>query len=121
MVTMSLTSCGDNGGSSSDASPSDSQSSASAPEGNNTTANPDGPIAIVVPAAEHGWMAGIAYFAEQKCKEMGLEEGTGYKLVTSATVSYTHLDCAFDNRLLRGCQTRQNQTVVDNAHQNGAN
>lgn len=30
MVTMSLTSCGDNGGSSSDASPSDSQSSASA-------------------------------------------------------------------------------------------
>ena len=31
MVTMSLTSCGDNGGSSSDASPSDSQSSASAP------------------------------------------------------------------------------------------
>ena len=87
MVTMSLASCGDNGGSSSDASPSDSQSSASTPEGNNTTANPDGPIAIVVPAAEHGWMAGIAYFAEQKCKEMGLEEGTGYKLVTSANVN----------------------------------
>lgn len=88
MVTMSLASCSNNGGSSSDTSPSsDSQSSESTPEGDATTANPDGPIAIVVPAAEHGWMAGIAYFAEQKCKEMGLEEGTGYKLVTSANVN----------------------------------
>lgn len=85
MVTMSLASCGNNGGSSSDASPSEPQSSESTPDA--TTANPNGPIAIVVPAAEHGWMAGIAYFAEQKCKEMGLEEGTGYKLVTSANVN----------------------------------
>lgn len=85
MVTMSLASCGNNGGSSSDVSPSEPQSSESTPDA--TTANPDGPIAIVVPAAEHGWMAGIAYFAEQKCKEMGLEEGTGYKLVTSANVN----------------------------------
>lgn len=85
MTVMCLGSCGGDG-SSSDSQPSDSQSqpSESTPV---TTANPDGPIAIIVPAAEHGWMAGIAYFAEQKCKEMGLEEGTGYKLVTSANVN----------------------------------
>ena len=46
-----------------------------------------GPIAVVVPSADHGWMAGIAYFAEQKCKEMGLENGSGYKLLTSANVN----------------------------------
>lgn len=47
----------------------------------------NGPIAIVVPSAEHGWMAGIAYYAEAKCKELGLDEGQGYKLVTSANVN----------------------------------
>ena len=47
MVTMSLASCSNNGGSSSDTSPSsDSQSSESTPEGDATTANPDGPIAL---------------------------------------------------------------------------
>ena len=61
-------------------------SEANASEGGSTTAK-KGPIAIVVPSADHGWLAGVAYFAEQKCKELGLEEGTGYKLVTSANVN----------------------------------
>ena len=42
----------------------------------------DGPIAIIVPSASHGWMAGIAYFAKQKCEELNLSEGDGYKLLT---------------------------------------
>lgn len=54
---------------------------------NQDNQNKSGPIAIVVPAAEHGWMAGIAYFAEQKCKELGLNEGDGYKLVTSSNAN----------------------------------
>lgn len=46
-----------------------------------------GPIAIIIPSASHGWMAGISYFAEQKCKELNLDEGKGYKLMTSANVN----------------------------------
>ena len=46
--------------------------------------NKDGPIAIIVPSASHGWMAGISYFAKQKCEELNLKEGSGYKLLTSA-------------------------------------
>ncbi|MDR1539349.1 MAG: ABC transporter substrate-binding protein [Clostridiales bacterium] len=45
------------------------------------------PIAIIIPSADHGWMAGVAYFAQQKVKELGLSEGTGYKLLTSANVN----------------------------------
>jgi len=46
-----------------------------------------GPIAIIVPSASHGWMAGIAYFAKQKCEELNLSEGDGYKLLTSSNVN----------------------------------
>ncbi len=46
-----------------------------------------GPIAIVVPSGDHGWTAALSYYAQQKCKELGLSEGTGYKLVTSANVN----------------------------------
>lgn len=49
--------------------------------------NKDGPIAIIVPSASHGWMAGISYFAKQKCEELNLKEGSGYKLLTSANVN----------------------------------
>lgn len=43
-----------------------------------------GPIGIVVPSADHGWTAALSYYAQQKCKELGLSEGTGYKLLTAA-------------------------------------
>lgn len=45
------------------------------------------PIAVIVPSADHGWMAAVAYYAQQTVKELGLEEGTGYKLLTSANVN----------------------------------
>lgn len=49
--------------------------------------NTDGPIAIIIPSADHGWMAGTAYYAQKAVEELGLEEGAGYKLLTSANVN----------------------------------
>lgn len=46
-----------------------------------------GPIAIIIPSADHGWMAGVAYYAQQKVAELGLAEGTGYRILTSANVN----------------------------------
>ncbi|MEY8355516.1 substrate-binding domain-containing protein [Lachnospiraceae bacterium 54-53] len=46
-----------------------------------------GLIGIALPAADHGWVAGTIYYAEQKCKSLGLDEGGGYKIVTSANVN----------------------------------
>ena len=41
-------------------------------------------LAVVIPAAEHGWLAGVAYYAEQKIEELGLEN---YTIVTSSNVN----------------------------------
>lgn len=43
----------------------------------------NGTIAIITPEAEHGWIAGVTYYAEQKCKELGLS----YKTYQSANVN----------------------------------
>lgn len=43
----------------------------------------NGTIAIITPEAEHGWVAGVTYYAEQKCKELGLS----YKTYQSANVN----------------------------------
>lgn len=48
------------------------------------TDQPDQTLAVVIPAAEHGWLAGVAYYAEQKADELGLED---YKIVTSSNVN----------------------------------
>ncbi len=64
-----------------------STSAASQAAASDATATVKGPIAIVVPSGDHGWTAALAYYAQQKCKELGLSEGTGYKLVTSANVN----------------------------------
>ena len=74
MVTLSLAACQNDSTPPSKAPVEDSSVSSEQPEA------PAGPIAIIVPAADHGWLAGVSYFAEQKCKELGLAEGTGYKL-----------------------------------------
>ncbi len=59
-----------------------------ATEAAETTVNTeDGMIGIAIPSADHGWMAGIAYYAQQKADEMGLKEGTDYKLLTSSDVN----------------------------------
>lgn len=44
----------------------------------------EGELAIVIPAAEHGWLAGVAYFAEQKVQELGIEN---YRILTSSNVN----------------------------------
>lgn len=38
-------------------------------------------IGILAPAVTHGWVAGVAYYAEQRCKE--LSDTVDYKLYTS--------------------------------------
>lgn len=45
--------------------------------------NDKGTIAIITPKAEHGWIAGVTYYAEQKCKELGLD----YKTYQSSSVN----------------------------------
>lgn len=44
-------------------------------------------IGISLPAADHGWMAGTIYYSQQKVEELGLEEGTGYRILTSENVN----------------------------------
>lgn len=39
-------------------------------------------VGILAPAATHGWVAGVSYYAEQRCKE--LADSVEYKLLTSA-------------------------------------
>ena len=42
-----------------------------------------GTVAIITPEAEHGWIAGVTYYAEQKCKELGVD----YKTYQSSNVN----------------------------------
>ncbi len=42
-------------------------------------------IGILAPAVTHGWVAAVAYFAEQRCKELSAEGGIEYKLLTSSS------------------------------------
>ncbi len=52
---------------------------------NQTTSNPSSEktIAIITPSAEHGWLAGVTYYAEQRAKELGLS----YKIYQSQNVN----------------------------------
>lgn len=47
----------------------------------------DGLLGIALPAADHGWMAGAVYYAQEKVKELNLKEGTEYKIMTSENVN----------------------------------
>ena len=40
-------------------------------------------IGILAPAVTHGWVAGTAFYAEQRCKELA-EKGVKYKILTSS-------------------------------------
>ena len=55
-----------------------SESSASSEESASTEKTK---IGILAPAVTHGWVAGVAYYAEQRCKE--LSDTVDYKLYTS--------------------------------------
>lgn len=48
-----------------------------------TTVNTDHKIGILAPAVTHGWVAAVAYNAEERCKELGVE----YKVYTSNDAS----------------------------------
>ena len=40
-------------------------------------------IGILAPAVTHGWVTAVAYFAEQRCKELAAQGDVEYKLLTS--------------------------------------
>ncbi len=77
-----------------------------APTGNSATKAPDkttknGLIGISLPAADHGWIAGAIYYAQEKVKQLGLVEGTGYKILTSENVNDQAND--IDELISLGC------------------
>lgn len=86
--------CGDGGSSSSnpssetsqpESSESSSESSAedssSEAESSETASGEKFKVGILAPAVTHGWVAGVAYYAEERCKE--LEDTVEYRLLTS--------------------------------------
>lgn len=64
--------------SSSEASAEDSSSEASASE---TDSGEKYKVGILAPAVTHGWVAGVAYYAQERCEE--LSDTVEYKLLTS--------------------------------------
>lgn len=61
----------------------------------------DGLIGVSIPAADHGWVAGAIFYAQEKVKELGLAEGTGYKILTSENVNDQAND--IDELISLGC------------------
>lgn len=53
--------------------------------GNGGTAAKKHKIGILAPAVTHGWVAAVAYFAEQRCKELSSDGSIEYKLLTSSS------------------------------------
>ncbi len=68
--------------------PSASPSTAASPAASDKTEANDKPykIGILAPAVTHGWVAAVAYNAEQRCKELGTSV-VDYKLYTSSDAS----------------------------------
>ena len=63
----------------------------------------DGLIGISLPSADHGWMAGCIYSAQEEVKTLGLEEGSGYKILTSDSVNDQAND--IDELISMGCSS----------------
>ena len=63
------------------------QADAKEADSKGTVNTEDGLIGIALPSADHGWMAGCIYSAQEEVKALGLEEGTGYKILTSDSVN----------------------------------
>ena len=85
LICVSFAACGGETASTSSASEEYSTASetseSSAEESSETTAGELKKIGILAPAVTHGWVAGVAYNAEQRCKE--LSDQVEYKLFTS--------------------------------------
>ncbi len=56
-------------------------------------------IGILAPAATHGWVAGVSYYAEQKAKELGLN----YKMYTSGNAA--EMTAQLDDLLAQGAKS----------------
>ncbi len=94
IAAMAVTMCIGCGSGKSDASGTDTKKEDSADKADaketdskGTVNTEDGLIGIALPAADHGWMAGCIYSAQEEVKELGLEEGSGYKIMTSDSVN----------------------------------
>lgn len=85
LICVSFAACGGETASTSSTSEESSTASetseSSAEESSETTAGELKKIGILAPAVTHGWVAGVAYNAEQRCKE--LSDQVEYKLFTS--------------------------------------
>lgn len=82
LICASFAGCGNTGNGSSTASNTGS-STASAPAEGNTATGEKYKIGILAPAVTHGWVAGVAYYAEARCKELADKGEIEYKLLTS--------------------------------------
>ncbi|NBI18229.1 sugar ABC transporter substrate-binding protein [Neglecta sp. X4] len=86
LLCTCLAACGD-GGSSSSSTPASStaskaEESSKADESASTASGEKMKIGILAPAVTHGWVAGVAYYAEARCKE--LSDTVEYRLLTSS-------------------------------------
>lgn len=77
LLCTCLVACGDS--SSSSSAPASTASKADEPQ--STASGEKMKIGILAPAVTHGWVAGVAYYAEARCKE--LSDTVEYKLLTS--------------------------------------
>ena len=94
LVVGCFAACGD-GANSSSAAGTDSSSQSSSSEGSSSESSESSQeastcstasgekfkVGILAPAVTHGWVAGVAYYAEARCKE--LSDTVDYKLLTS--------------------------------------
>ena len=87
LICASFAGCGNNGNGSSAASTTGS-SAVSAPADSSaaeskTAIGEKYKIGILAPAVTHGWVAGVAYYADARCKELSDKGEIEYKLLTS--------------------------------------
>ena len=92
-MALSLAACG-GGSSSSGAASSGAASSGAASTGDASAAGEVYKIGVLAPEVTHGWSAGVAYYAEQRCQQLADEGKIEYKVSVSgdAAEMTTQLD-----------------------------
>ena len=79
-MVLSLAACGASEPAPTEAPKAEAPAATEAPAAPETPAAPEIKVGIAAPDVTHGWVAGVAYYAEKYCKDNGLE----YKVHTSA-------------------------------------
>ena len=79
-MVLSLAACGGSAAPAATEAPKDDAPAAEAPAAPEAPAAKEVKVGIAAPDVTHGWVAGVAYYAEKYCKDNGLE----YKVSTSA-------------------------------------